>query len=510
MNIIEQNKDKINGKLKTFDRLIINGYLIDLFNFNSLEYFLSQNNILKKDFKEFATAKTEELKKHIEKYIVKNNANLQYLTSAKTNKQDLVDKAMQEFPNKQGLIAAFSELEVCSTITVISNRASKKLELANKSTKCLFYYLYYNDVEFGRMFLKIQTWFPFNVQIYINGHEYLAKKFDKNKIQYQMYNNSFSYISDYAHAQQLADKFLEEKLSKKFNFLVKQINCLLPYIQKTLNNDYYWCIDQCEFATDITFKSKEELDIIFKKLVETTYFTLNSTDIYSFFDRKIKDINRLKKTDIVSDLRNRSQGFRIKFKINRNQIKMYNKGNNLRIEVTINNPKDFKVLKTEKNEENGEVIETKKWQSMGKSVTNLYRYVEISNSITERYINVLPIIDADEVSIAEVTKISSPVIKDNRKYSGFNVLEKDTLKLFQAISSGEYIINGFSNKLLRNVLFKSDITKKEINKLTRLLAKLKAHKIVKKVANKNKYYLTTNGRKTINSIMLYTKRTLLS
>lgn len=51
------------------------------------------------------------------------------------------------------------------------------------------------------------------------------------------------------------------------------------------------------------------------------------------------------KGEIVSDLRHRYQGYRIKFKINNNQIKMYDKGNNLRIEVTINNPKDFKVLK---------------------------------------------------------------------------------------------------------------------------------------------------------------------
>ena len=52
-------------------------------------------------------------------------------------------------------------------------------------------------------------------------------------------------------------------------------------------------------------------------------------------------INTLKKGEIVSDLRNRYQGYRIKFKINNNQIKMYDKGNNLRIEFTINNPKDY-------------------------------------------------------------------------------------------------------------------------------------------------------------------------
>ena len=89
-------------------------------------------------------------------------------------------------------------------------------------------------------------------------------------------------------------------------------------------------------------------------------------------------------------------------------------------------------------------------------------------------------------------------------------MEKDTLNLLSIISSGEYLINGFSNKLIREKYFIKEITKKDINRLTRILSKLKAHGIIKKVARKNKYYLTTNGRKIINSILIYTRKTLLT
>ncbi len=115
-----------------------------------------------------------------------------------------------------------------------------------------------------------------------------------------------------------------------------------------------------------------------------------------------------------------------------------------------------------------------------------------------------------EVPISEIEKVSSSVTVGNRKYTGFNILEKDTLKLLSIISSGEYLINGFSNKNIRNKYFEIEITKKEINKLTRLLAKLKAHGIIKKVARKNKYYLTTNSRKITNSILIYSRKTLLN
>ena len=361
------------------------------------------------------------------------------------------------------------------------------------------------------MYLKIQTWFPYNVQIYINGHEYLSKILDKNNIKYEMYNNSFSYIEDFDKAQELANNILNQKLSDSFDGIVKQINNLLPNIEEKLNHSYYWCIDQCEFATDINFKSRENLSIFYKKLVETSFFTFSSEDIYSFFGRNISRIHNFTKGEIVSDLRNRYQGYRIKFKINNNQVKMYDKGNNLRIEVTINNPKDFKVMKEKEVIVEHQKLETiKQWVPMGKSITNLYRYVEIGKSITKRYMDALPEIDTDTIHVNELKEISSKKEIDGRTYSAFNILSNETLTILKVIANGKYLINGFTNKMIRKEIFETSESKYIINKTTRLLSKLKAHGIIKKVAKKNKYYLTTKGRKITNTILLFTQKELLS
>lgn len=511
MNILKQNEEKINGILETFDRMIVNGYILQLQRPEKFLYYLIQNDIKLKDFDQFAQSQTYSLCRHIEQYIKNNDVELQYLNSGKISKDDLARSFLEKNPNKTGLISAFSITELCRTMTVKPNHNSQKLEITSRNTKCKHYYLYYNDEEFGWMFLKIQTWFPYNVQIYFNGREYLSKILDKNNINYEMYNNSFSYIEDFDKVQQLADSILNKKISSSFDGLIEQVNNLLPNIKEKLNQSYYWCIDQCEFATDVNFKSREDLSVFYKKLVETAYFTFSSSDIYSFFGRNIKYIKNFKKGEIVSDLRNRYQGYRIKFKINNNQVKMYDKGNNLRIEVTINNPNDFKVLKEKEVIVNNDKIETKKvWSPMGKSIANLYRYVEISKSITKRYIEALPIVDSEQVSLHELEKVSMKIEVNNRNYSGFNLLREDTLCLFKEIASGKYIINGFTNKMIRKELYKDYDSKKIINKVTRLLAKLKVHGIIKKVTKKNKYYLTSNGRKLIDNLLLYTGRTVLS
>ena len=511
MNIIEQNKKKINGILETFDRMIINGYILQLCNYRQFLYYLIQNNIKLKDFDKFSLSQTESLCNHITEYIKKNNCETIYLNSGKIDKGEIVENELNKNPDKLGLIVALSAVEICNTMTVKPNHETQKLEVTSRPTKCKHYYFYYNDSEFGLMYLKIQTWFPYNVQIYINGREYLSKLLDKNNIKYEMYNNSFSYIEDFDKAQELANNILNQKISSSFDGLIKQINNLLPNITKIFSASYYWCIDQCEFATDINFKSRSDLENIYKTLVETTYFAFSSEDIYSFFGRNISRIHKFSKGEIVSDLRHRYQGYRIKFKINNNQIKMYDKGNNLRIEVTINNPKDFKIMKEkEKIIEHKEIIKEKVWLPMGKSISNLYRYVEISKSIIKRYIEALPEVDLNRPTLKKIKNVSDKIEANKKIITGFNLLNNETLKVLQVISNGKYLINGFTNKSIRNEIFDKSDSKYIINKTTRLLYKLRAHGIIKKVARKNKYYLTTNGRDIISSILVFTGKILLN
>ena len=230
MNIIEQNKEKINGILETFDRMIINGYLLNLCNYRHFLYYLIQNNIQLKDFDKFALEQTNELCNHIDNYINENNIQTIYLNSGKIDKNEIVMCELDKNPTKTGLISVLSAVEICNTMTVKPNHESQKLEVTSRPTKCKHYYFYYNDEEFGLMYLKIQTWFPYNVQIYINGREYLSKLLDKNNIKYEMYNNSFSYIEDFSKAQELADDILNKKISDSFDGLIKQINIHLPKI----------------------------------------------------------------------------------------------------------------------------------------------------------------------------------------------------------------------------------------------------------------------------------------
>ncbi len=124
MNIIEQNKGKINGIFRAFDRMIINGYILPLQNPRLFQFYLIQNNIKFVDFKDFAENQTTSLCNHIDNFIKENDVTLQYLKSGKEDKQVLVNKVLKQSNNKIGLIAAFSAIELCRTSTIKSNHES--------------------------------------------------------------------------------------------------------------------------------------------------------------------------------------------------------------------------------------------------------------------------------------------------------------------------------------------------------------------------------------------------
>jgi len=256
-------------------------------------------------------------------------------------------------------------------------------------------------------------------------------------------------------------------------------------------------VDQCEYATDIMFKSREDLEDIFPSLVEHAFYGFKCEDVFSFMGRKL-DSRFL--GEIVSDYRKRPEGFRVKHKMKSNSIKMYDKFSVLRIEMTINNPREFKIRREVKHRDGTSSTE---WVPMGKSIANLYRYAEIAKASNHRYISALNNIIPRGKIEKELNALCSKTISSDRQFSGFNVWEKDTFRLFTELANASFLIRGFTNYDLRHALWPAEKADDKFcrNKTTRLIAKLRAHKMLKKIPRSSRYLLTDKGRRIISALI---------
>lgn len=500
--ILNQYADKINGTFSFFDRMIIKGHIRQLFSPSGKNHFLSYNNILLKDFPAYAQSITKTLCDHIEKYAKDSNRPVMYLSSAKTSKEQTAMEILATNPLDEGLICALSVVEYCQTLQP-KKQEDGKLYLANVNRKCKYYYLYFLDKEFGFMHVKLQTWFPFLIQVYINGRELMKHTFDENDIKYKMYDNSFIEISNISKAQELADKFDSKKLCRQLDYFAKKLNPYINTIEETFHQGYLWCVDQCEYATDVIFTSREALEDIYPSLVEHAFYDFKCTDVFSFLGRKL---DKKFRGEVVSDYRKRPEGWRIKHKMKSNSIKMYDKFSVLRIEMTINDPKEFKVYKKVTHKD---CSTSMRWSPMGKSISNLYRYAEVSRSANFKYLEALNGIIPKNTIEKEINAICHKKVVNDKSYSGFNVWEKNTFELFTELSNVSYLIRGFTNQDIRRTLYSKQQADLNINRnrITRLFAKLRAHNLIKKVPHSSRYYLTEKGRRIFSALIETKSRT---
>ena len=502
---LERYDSKISGVISTFDRMIFKGHILSFFQKGNRHHYLFQEKVLFKDFGKYAKNVSGEIKDKARELSDKEGRPLIPLDSSRIRKEDVARKIQEEEGIKEGLICVITIVEPCVSFDTRGNRETGKLEVVIRERRCLFLYFYYQHKEFGFMHVRIQTWFPFQIQIYINGREWLCKRLDSEGIGYQRYDNSIIQVDDVKRAQEIAERFVNVNFAKAFDALSRQINPVLPRVKKVFSKGYYWVLDQGEYATDVMFKERQSLTEIYPELVEHALVNFNASDVMTFLGRKLTGNFQ---GEIITDTKKRPQGVRIKHRMKKNSLKMYDKGSVLRVETTINNPREFKIYR--KVERYGKKV--MRWVPMGKSVFNLYRYAEVSKSANERYLGALSAVVPLHDCVKELEQLAQPVHDGQNRHSGFNPLSPEVTKVFEAVLDGAHSINGFRNKDVRNQLFGDTRSAKELkkmsSKITRIIRKLRVHGLISKIPRSTRYKVTEKGYRILSASLRMKKKYL--
>jgi hypothetical protein len=194
----------------------------------------------------------------------------------------------------------------------------------------------------------------------------------------------------------------------------------------------------------------------------------------------------------------RIPGARIKHRVKENWLKMYDKaGSVLRVEMVINNPECFKVRKKVARK-NKRVME---WVSMRKGVAYLFRYREVSQQANYRYLDALAVVEDPSSAIQQLDDITTrKETKSGRGVRAFNPLCREDIQLFKAMMAGEHCIRGLSNAEIRTQLASSShlrdlahASKKQSAKVSRILGRFHAHKMIAKIPHTRRWRVTDRG-----------------
>jgi hypothetical protein len=496
---VKRHQGHIKGVLSGFDRVLFRGTLRSLSYCIGLDKFLGSQRVLYKNFGEFAEKLSSRIKTHAQAIASKHGRPYQYLESAKWSKHDIARNIMERDNIKQGLVCVLSCVEVSQSFRMRKNSSTKKLDLLTHLRPCLHLYFYYVDRDFGLMHVRLQTWLPFTMQVCINGREWLARQMDRAGVEYVKRDNCFTHIEDISKAQELMNKLSERNWTKFLNALSSRLNPLINKESGLNLRGYYWSIRECEYATDVMFKDAESLGRIYPALIQHAMLQFSTKNVLRFLGRRVKTTRF--EGEVTSDFVERAEGVRIKHWVEENSIKMYDKqGSVLRIETTINSPRRFKVRRRATRYGKSVMAGI----PMRKGVVDTRRRVQLSRAANERYLEALAVVGEPTPSHQLLDPVSRRQTVDGRKYRALKPISQEDSRVFRAVLKGEFLIQGFRNRDLREYLEpnsegESMSRRKASARVSRLLRLLRAHGLIYKVPKTNYHRITKSGQQVMTT-----------
>ncbi|MCZ2077730.1 MAG: hypothetical protein LC130_22330 [Bryobacterales bacterium] len=328
--LTERHKDQIAGVLGCWDRMLVFGTLPKICYAEGMTSLLYERKIRIFDYPRFAEPFRDQLRENAERLAAAHGIEIEFLRKRNVRKEDRVKEILALRGEQPGLVCIFSAMERCSTYKPWHDKQSGKTYLRPDDGKCLHYYFYFVDDELGLCYVRVPTWLPCRLQIYFNGHNWLAARLRKQKISYKLVDNAFVEIANWTRAQQIADGWQIKRLHGKLDQFA-QTDC--P-IHRAFGVAYHWSVDQCEYATDIVFRRQTDLGAIYGNLTRTAIHTVKPDNIATFLGRKL---NAQYEGEMGNRFNIRIEGTRIKHMMGPVPLKLYDKfGLLLRIETTVN------------------------------------------------------------------------------------------------------------------------------------------------------------------------------
>jgi hypothetical protein len=439
--------------------------------------------------------KAELLVSHAKDVAARHDAPYVYL-QGRHRKEDLVQQHLRQRRLNDGLVCVLCCQETCRTVKLRYGDGRPRLVFTFRPQRVL--YFYFLDPRFGLRQVRIQTWFPFTTQVYVNGHDWLARQLHDAGIGFVQHDNAFTQLDDPDQAQSLADHFPRLDWVKILDGWARQVNPLLG--EAWLGGQSYdWVIDQAEYSTDVLFKDRHALAELYPRLLDHACLHFSAQDILMFLGRRLHP--RFDGEVLTDCKKDRRPGARIQHRVKNNWLKMYDKfGQVLRIETVINNPREFKVRRRVQRQGRSQMD----WCPMNKGVANFYHYHEVARAAHDRYLSALAVVDRPQSSAKILDQVSKPARLGCQRRRGLNLLRLQEQKLFRAVLRGEHHVNGFRNRDIQAVLFPTRVRdvaeqRRRTAQVSRLLQLLRAHGLIAKVPHAHRYRTTTKGEAVMSA-----------
>jgi hypothetical protein len=338
------------------------------------------------------------------------------------------------------------------------------------------YYVYLDDADFGPAFLKVCSYAPWGMKLCLNGHEWVKRQLEKQKIGYQALDNGFLSCEEPKKLQEIADTLGPEHIDRFFRKWLDHLPLPLSAHDRQSGYDYQLSIWQMEVSLTQIFDRPVRGREFFEEVIKDNLDLGRPDRVQLIFERRItKQTPGRFRTRVIQNGVNPS--LHIEYK--QFDLKQYFKeGRGLRTESTFRNPKDFGV---------------------NKGLSNLAYLQQLGRHINRRLLEVERVSHNCGLSGDSIQHVVQPTVTENgEKAPGLRFGNPRVMALFVALTLFGHLIDGFHNRQLRQhvaSLLGLSLEQYSANQMTYDLRRLRRKGLIFRRTRTRHYFLTPHGWK---------------
>jgi hypothetical protein len=405
--------------------------------------------------------------------------------AAGERKHDIAEEHLPTDPQRMGIFLILVNRAPAS-IWDVRRFGKGGIDLQRKIAHVNYYTFHIWDAEWGHVAIRMCGHPPFSAMLMLNGHEYVAALASKRKIGFGKEGNCFTELADAPGLQKVADTLRSQdaigRLARVGERWLYKCLCFALHSddQKRTNFRYALSLFQMEYSRNFLFERGRDLERMFQGLIDRTRSTLDIKTVKTILGVKQRP-HKTSKTRWQITVETPEYGLTI-FKVHAGALtlKMYTKGERvLRCEVIVHNVRKLK---------------------QGNSLARWPAVVKHLQEVLQRFLEVVQCADAATVDDGTYESLPESSVLGGARVAGINLASARLGAVMEAVVALSLQPGGFSSGALAvKVQERLGVgpTDYQARHAAYDLRKLRAKKLVGKIAKRRHYEAPAEGLRTL-------------
>jgi hypothetical protein len=337
------------------------------------------------------------------------------------------------------------------------------------------YYFYILDGDFGLSFVKFSSYAPFNVRVWLNGHEWAKRRLQEQGVAFEPLDNGFASCADPRALQKVCDAFGHTHVETFFRRWLRRLPHPFTRDDRRAGFLYSLSILQMEASLTQVFDRPLHGREFFEEVIRDNLDIGRPDRVQLIFERRVtRRTPGTFRTRVLTDGVQPS----LRFDYKQTKVKQYFKlGRALRTETTFHDTHDFGV---------------------GRGLRNLERLKTIGRNINHRLLSLERAAHNCALTANTVERVVLPTVENGQRAPGIRWGDPRAMAIFSALAGFAFAPEGFTNRTLRPrvaALHDAGPNGYTPDRMSYDLRRLRLKHIVRRIPHSNRYVLTDMGRR---------------